>query len=261
MTTLNDYFEKIYCINLDKRKDRWKESRQEFKKHDLKVQRFSALSGDDFPEDSVLGKRYRSIGLNAGQVGCTLSHRELIKKIKSKKFKSALILEDDIQFDDNLNEKIPFIMDQLPEDWDIFYFGGNHVGNNPWSNGSLTQVTENIFKVTHCYTTHAYAVKETVYDKIIECFKDSTITHVDECLSRIQSQINCYIVRPHIAWQRPSFSDLRNMFLDMPFLYDDKSLFEGRHFGKESLQRDDVYDKLDDREKIIFDKQKRENNY
>ena len=32
ITTLNDYFDKIYCINLDRRTDRWKETRVEFKK-------------------------------------------------------------------------------------------------------------------------------------------------------------------------------------------------------------------------------------
>lgn len=261
MTTLNDYFKEIHCINLDKRTDRWEESQLEFQKHNISVERFSALSGNDYPEDSILRKRCKSIGLNMGQVGCTLSHRELIKNIKSKQIENVLILEDDVQFVPDLNEKIECIMEQLPNDWDMLYFGGNHSANNPWSTGKLEKVTKNIFRVSHCFTTHAYALKNTVYDKVIDVFEDSKINHVDQCLSTIQGDINCYIIRPHLAWQRPSFSDLREMFVDMPFLYDDKSLFEGRHFGKKALERDDVYDKLDPREKIIFENQRKQNNY
>jgi GR25 family glycosyltransferase involved in LPS biosynthesis len=219
MKTLNDYFDQVYCINLDKRTDRWEESQEEFQKHDITAERFSALSGNDFPKDSVLGKRYRSIGLNSGQVGCAISHRELVKKIKSQELNNALILEDDVEFDTNLNEVFPTVMEEVPDDWDMLYFGGNHCGNNVWNpQSTLEQISKNIFKVTNCYATHAYAIKNTVYDKIISVWDDNVIDHVDICLSKVQAEVNCYIIRPHLAWQRPSFSDLLKQFETYDFL-------------------------------------------
>lgn len=47
MKTLNDYFQEIHCINLDKRTDRWEECLNEFNKHNLKVNRFSAVYGKE----------------------------------------------------------------------------------------------------------------------------------------------------------------------------------------------------------------------
>ena len=219
MKTLNDYFEEIHCVNLDKRTDRWEESLEEFEKHNIKSERFSALKGSDFPKDSVLGKRYRSIGLNSGQVGCSISHRELVKKIKSRNLNNALILEDDVEFVDNLNSIFPEMMNQVPEDWDMLYFGGNHCANNIYNPQSkLMQISKNIFRVTNCYTTHAYAIKNTVYDKMISVWEDDVIDHVDVCLSKVQKEVNCYIIRPHLAWQRPSFSDLQRQFETYDFL-------------------------------------------
>jgi len=252
MKTLNDYFEKIYCVNLDKRTDRWDECEKEFKKHDLKVERFSAFDG------TIV--EIANSPLNDGQTGCALSHLEIIEICKSKEYSNCLILEDDIQFDEELNNKLPNIMEQVPDNWDMLYFGGNHAANNPNAPGKLVKVTENIFKVTHCFTTHSYAIKNTVYDKIISCF-DGTAP-IDTSFSRVQPYINCYVIRPHLAWQRPSYSEIAGKFTDRPFLYKDEELFEGRFFGPEMIKRgDEIRDTLNDQQKKIFDKQVRENNY
>lgn len=251
MKSLNDYFKQIYCINLERRSDRWEECLEEFKKYDLKVNRYKAFDGN---------KLSKIQGLNSGQVGTLYSHLGVVEYAKQNKFENILILEDDIQFDKNINQKFFEIVSEIPEDWDMILFGGNHSENNPWAPGKLFKITEHIYKVTHSLALHCYAVNNTIYDKVIDIFSEKS-KPADVLISDIQRDINCYIIRPHLAWQRPSFSDLRQMFVDMPFLYDDSSLFEGRYFGKEALQRDDVYDKLDDAEKIIFDKQRQENNY
>lgn len=249
MKTLNDYFDKIYCVNLDRRVDRWDECEKEFKKHDLNVERFSAVDGTTV--------EIVNSPLNDGQTGCALSHLEIIKICKSKEYSNCLILEDDIQFDEELNNKLPNIMEQVPDDWDMLYFGGNHVGNNPHASGSLTKVnqTQNIFRTTHCFTTHSYAVKNKVYDKIISSFDGSE--PIDICISKIQSSINCYVIRPHLAWQRPSHSDVRGFFVDSPFLYNDNEFYENRYFGPEMLKRNDVREKLTEREKVLYDREKK----
>ena len=44
--TINDYFQKAVCINLDRRPDRLQESQQQWDKHNLKVERVSATDGN-----------------------------------------------------------------------------------------------------------------------------------------------------------------------------------------------------------------------
>ena len=71
MKTINSHFNNIYCINLDRRTDRWEECLIEFKKHSLDVERFSAIDGKDL----------KSLpGLNSGQVGAIYSHMGVIQK-------------------------------------------------------------------------------------------------------------------------------------------------------------------------------------
>lgn len=251
MTTLNEYFKEVHCINLKRRTDRWEECQKEFKKHNLKVQQYEAFDGNDLPKVP---------GLNAGQIGAIYSHRGIAEYAKQNNLENILILEDDVEFDEKINEKFDLISSEIPENWDMILFGGNHSANNPWSHGKLFKISDHICKVTHSLALHCYALKSTVYDKVINILSRTDKTN-DALVADIQKDINCYIIRPHLAWQRPSFSDLREMFVDMPFLYDDKSLFEGRHFGKKALERDDVYDKLDPREKIIFENQRKQNNY
>ena len=54
MKTLNLYFDKIYCINLDRRDDRWEECIVEFNKHNLIVERYKAFDGKDLKSLSGL---------------------------------------------------------------------------------------------------------------------------------------------------------------------------------------------------------------
>lgn len=247
MKTLNDFFQKIYCINLERRTDRWEESILEFDTFKLEVERYSAFDGNELDQIP---------GLNPGQLGAIYSHRGVIQKAKDLNLDNVLILEDDVKFDSGLNSKFPEIYDRIPDDWDIILFGGNHVGNNPWAKGSLKEINKNVFKVTHSLALHCYAVKNTVYDLSIESLSKMNDTN-DSLFASIQSKVNCYIIRPHLAWQRPSYSDLCGIYSDHIALYDDRALFEGRFFGDEAIKRNDVYDKLDPTWKRFWEVQKK----
>ena len=59
---INDYFDKLICINLDKRKDRLEESHQQWKANDLIVERMSAVEGNPMGWKHV---RDRDAGINA----------------------------------------------------------------------------------------------------------------------------------------------------------------------------------------------------
>lgn len=246
MITLNNYFEKIYCINLERRSDRWEECLNEFSKHNLIVDRYNAIDGNDIESVS---------GLSNSQIATVHSHLEVLKKAKKDNLSNVLVLEDDIEFHEDFDSIFDKWNLEIPEDWDIIFFGGNHAANNPWSPGELKKISEHVYKVTHCLALHCYAVKNTVYDKLISVLSEFN-NPADNAIAKIQKEVNCYVIRPHIAWQRPSHSDLLGFFTDYVGLRDDRALIEGRPFGPEQLKRDDIRDKLDPTWKAIYDKQK-----
>lgn len=214
MLTLNSYFNKIYCINLDRRTDRWEECLNEFKKHNLNVERFSAIDGRNL---EIVLEELLAQGLTVGNIGAIYSHRAIIQYAKDKNFENILILEDDIEFHENVNQLFfDYIMD-IPSDWDMIFFGGNHSENNIWMTEPLISVTEHVYKIIRSYANHCYVVKNTAYDKLIEALSRKDKPN-DVLISDIQKQLNCYLFRPHLAWQRPSYSDLQEQFTEYSFL-------------------------------------------
>lgn len=200
---INEYFDNIYCVNLDRRPDRWEQVKSEIDKHGLIVERFSAVDGN--PNNIE-----KEPGILDGEIGCTLSHYNIILDAKKRGFDKILVLEDDVVFVDDLNAKFEEFIKQLPEDWDMVYFGGNH-------QLPITPVNNNIFKITKTWTTHAYAIKSNLFDVVAELHRQCK-KQVDVYYAEIQPKYNCYVFKPHLAWQRDGFSDIRNSHMSYPFL-------------------------------------------
>ena len=111
--TLNDYFDQIICINLNRRPDRWEESQRQFSKHKIKVTRHEAVDGNPmgWKTRSFQGKE-KSI---PGALGCIASHVAIYELAKKNGWKNVLIIEDDCDFIGNLNEIFEKSITTLPD--------------------------------------------------------------------------------------------------------------------------------------------------
>lgn len=206
MKTLNDYFDKIFSINLDSRPDRWKSAEIQFNKHDLDVERISAIKGADLNLDWPPE-------IKEGAVGCSLSHLFTMKMAKQMNLSNYLVLEDDIEFDENFNEKFSNIYEnEVPSDWDMLYLGGQH-----FHGMNLKQISEHVYKCEYTLTTHSFAIKNTVYDKFINRLIDIT-KPCDVHFAEEHKNINAYVIIPHLTWQSRSYSDVENANVDYTFL-------------------------------------------
>ena len=203
--TLNDYVDAIYCINLDDRKDRWEEAVKQFVKHNLWVERVSGIKGSnmnlDFPPE-----------IKEGAVGCSLSHLFTIKLAKQNNLENFLLLEDDVVFDDEVNEKFFSVLDQVPDDWDMLYLGGQH-----FHGMDMPQVNENVYKCVYTLAAQSVGIKNTVYDYFIDKLMD--ITKINDLhYAESHKEINAYVIIPHLSWQRNTYSDIEKTFVDYSFL-------------------------------------------
>ena len=198
---INLFFDKIYLINLKRRPDRLIESTKELVNNGIEFEVFEAIDGN--PGIKNISKSLES---RPGHVGCILSHVAIIKKAKELNLKSILILEDDIEFYNNFKQKFNTAIENLPEDWDMFYLSGNT------SSDKLKNINDVIFRCFGTLTTHAYAIKNTLFNEIIE--GQSKLNHpVDVYYNNvIHPNRNCYIVRPYLCKQRASHSDIVNGF-------------------------------------------------
>ncbi len=187
-------FDKIYCINLDRRNDRWIESESEFNKHQIKVERVRAVDG---LSDEV----GNSNSITKSEMGCLLSHSMIIKLIIKEGYKRVLILEDDICFDDNLCNLFSSYIGQVPLDWDMLYLGGTHI-QKP------IKVSDNVGKLKQTFTTSHYALTNQMAKNVIQEIEKYKAP-IDVVYSKFHPVTKCYSFIPRLAWQRDSKSDIQ----------------------------------------------------
>jgi glycosyl transferase family 25 len=197
MNILNEYFDKIYYLNLERRPDRNKECIDELNKYGIIAERFNAI---DAKEKNLVP-----------WMGCLLSNLEIIKEAKSKGFKNILILEDDVVFNDNFEVELKEYIIQIPKNWDMLYLSGNH---NEHSGYNVDKISKNIIKCYLTYSTHSFAINESMYDIIIEYLSNNQIKPVDVIYTDIQKICNAYSFFPGITTQRIGFSDIENKVVD-----------------------------------------------
>lgn len=198
-----DYFEEIWCINLDHRTDRWEESKKEFEKLGIlnRVQRFSAIKDVD------------------GRVGIIKSNLEIVKMAKEKKLKNILVFEDDIEF---LNVPVLDILDQSIKqiknmDWALFYLGAN-------THTKLIKLDKNLILLKNAFAVHSMAYNKNIYDKFISyASRINQITKADDILDvylskEIQNKHICLMTNPILTTQRKSFSDIEKQIVDYKFI-------------------------------------------
>lgn len=187
------FFDKIYCINLDSRPDRWEECEEEFKRINWKVDRFPGSTKS----------------FNHAQYEC-------LKACKG--FESSLILEDDCEFKDMAH--LPDALSALPSDWDIVSLGATLMVPHHY------KVHPNLYRYENGWATQAVGYSAKMVDWLIDNFDPMNGTIYDEWLRHnVLKQFNCYIVKPMIVYQRPSFSNIRNLFVDYTQGFEDSEKY------------------------------------
>lgn len=195
----------IYCINLERRIDRKKQVQEEFSKIGLDFKFFNGIDGHLLKVNSKI---------KPGHVGCVMSHLNLYKHLKNHEGNTFMITEDDVVFKEGFIDLYLKWINQVPDDWNLLYFGGNHNSLN------LDMVSENVHRLKNTYTTHCYIVKKNSLDLLIDEFDNDDIfnSEVDVHLSNVQKKIPCYGFTPSLAWQREGFSDIEMRDVDYNFL-------------------------------------------
>lgn len=204
MNILNEYFDKVYCINLIRRPDRRQKCEEQFNRINLDVEFFSAIDKVNITNNS---------NITDGQLACLSSHYNVIKRAKKKNYSKILVLEDDVVFSNNLLDTFDKNKDVIPSDCRMLYFGGNHL------NG-LVKITEDIYKMNCSLTTHAYGVDQTLYDEILNRIQYA-IYPIDVYYAHLHLEYPSYLIKDgnnQLIWQDEGYSDIDEAECDYTWL-------------------------------------------
>ena len=201
---LNSFFDKIYCINLARRYDRWEECIKKFKKHRIILERFEGMDGKNIIFD------YNKM-ISPGEYGCLMSHLNIINDAVINGHDKILIFEDDVELHDDFSRIAEEFLQQVPDNWDMIYFGANTTRNQNM------KISERVNMASSLLTTHAYAIKSTIFHYLIDKICNGH-GPIDKIYSDNHIYMNTYICDPIIAWQKDGWSDVNNKFVDYNFL-------------------------------------------
>lgn len=114
----------IFVINLPEAVKRKEFMRKQLETNNLKYEIFNGLKFDEIPKE-VISKLNANNMKYMGDIGCTISHYLLLKKIVHENIPMAMVFEDDALISKDLTTIIKNYH-QLPQCWDILRFGYWH---------------------------------------------------------------------------------------------------------------------------------------
>jgi glycosyl transferase family 25 len=185
------------CINLDRRPERWQRMESRFAAFNLgPVERISAIDGFKVPIPSDWPE-------SPGAYGCLQSHLLVVRRARAEGRESVLIIEDDVLLDERFHEKFNERVQNLPENWDMLFFGCLH--HDP-----PVSVASGIGRLRGSFSTFMYVVRHTAFDAFIR-LNSRAKQAVDRNNTILQRLFNCYCFLPHLAWVDDSYSDAQGL--------------------------------------------------
>jgi hypothetical protein len=144
-----DFFDAIYCINLDGEDDRWRSAAGHFERAGIagRIRRFPAI---DTPSNR--------------QIGRALSHRAVVAEAEGQGLSNVLVFEDDVILSE---DALPHLHAALTElnglDWDLLYLGACR-----WQHRfPLAEGCTRLEQAGPVTSSHAIAYRTSVYRRIL----------------------------------------------------------------------------------------------
>jgi len=178
---VNEYFDKVVVINLDRRKDRLEKVDAQLQELGITYERFSAIDAKALDIDPIQA--------------CKQSHLQVLEESVGK----TLILEDDAYFMEGFNERFTEFIELLPKDWHIFYLGAVLLNSE--------RCNDIMVRAMDTSSLHAYCVNPEFKEIALEQGRDYP-EHIDVAYRLLHRQYRSYAAKPTMVKQYPSYSDL-----------------------------------------------------
>lgn len=203
-----NFFDAIYCINLEERKDRWVHAKEQFKILGIekKVQRIDAIKRE------------------AGWMGARDSHVAAIFMAKHYNHKNILVLEDDFKVlvpDLKYYEKLFEDVSNKAKDWHLLFLSAN-------THQPLRKYSDYLFSAELCMGLHSIAYNSTIFDRILKDYYDEKIGIIDVYyMNTIEQLGRSFVANKLCTTQIDDYSDVEGKVTDRKFIEERFKLFTG----------------------------------
>lgn len=160
-------FSKSYCVNLFRKEDRWDKFCTDYPLSSL-PERYQAIDKLNVQAPNWFLKSSNG-NPTSGAWGCYRSHLRILEDcLNDPSCENVCIFEDDAIFSEDFAERLPLAIKKLPDDWDMFYLGGNLLKRRLYP---PEKINKHIWRVFNVNGTFAYAVNrkfmQTLYNHLL----------------------------------------------------------------------------------------------
>ena len=118
--------------------------------------------------------------LTPGEIGCALSHYQVIEGAYNSGYENVLILEEDFYLNENFDKFPEFELNHLNDDWSICYLGRSALEKD-----KEERVNDYVIRCGYTFNTHAYMISRKGMKEILDSSYLDNLIPYDEFMSAI----------------------------------------------------------------------------
>jgi len=198
---INQYFDKIYLLNLQKRSDRLQPSKTRLDSLDIQYETFFGCDGSVI--NHLFNKLENGYFTNPNYLGCAISHLSIYQDAIHHGYDKILILEDDNLIHSEIHNIFNTI--EIPEWNDLFYLGYIPLTDDctMWDYRFGIQghnmLNDHIFRCTNLWGLFSYGIKRNLMVEMIETYNTSFPMEIDRFfVNTIQPRNGSIAIAPQL---------------------------------------------------------------
>jgi len=203
-----------WYVNLASRPDRNDHACFEFAKAGIFARRFEAYTPDQYPgaQDKIARMKART----PGAIGCMMSQMAVMRTAQGSD-RAVGVFEDDVVLCSDFKDRISYLCEHLPDDWDIAWLGSTvHVNPPVWHKTTLKRDLERtpdkrIFRAYGVWSTYAYLVRGSSVARVLDLCDQNMYRSdgIDHCMMLyVQPTLRTYCLMPGSTWQYDNKSNI-----------------------------------------------------
>lgn len=199
LITPNDYFDEIFCINLNKATERWDSVSKRFRREGIFVTRFEGVDKEQEWVQKNFDKYVKNrqgIIKKLGRFAVWQAFLRLFEYVLTRNdIKTFLLFEDDVLFHKDFKVLFHNAVSKIPNNWGMWYLGATQTR---WTN--LDQSKINTFYQPNGFTYGMFGVafkRDFIEDYIL--LYNKGLMNNDHFFSKIPDKKRMYISWPYIV--------------------------------------------------------------
>ncbi len=134
----------------------------------------------------------------SGEIGCYLSHLQILQDFSNSKQRYKLILEDDMRLEKNFTKHLKEALLECPENWDFLYLYANPI---QMKLSTTIKGKMHILKAPRLWGTCAYVVSQKGVKKIINNIQPMRANPIDEHFGDLvdQKKLKAFVTKKTIT--------------------------------------------------------------